>query len=198
MLSLVYLTSVAGLIASSAVLHQLSCPKDQGAVNTVSFQTSSDPSGLLPDHAAPPSDLRCCILGNDSQERRSGTAPSSHVRGPASTSALCFWSSLLTSLAYPDPDPDPQPAQDPPATAPFGWAYLPPFSSAQCGALNGSVANTLASANLAAPGLAPDVYALGPFVWDPHPHPDVPLKGWPCCSETVVPFGKFQSFLMPS
>ncbi|XP_061092973.1 protein CNPPD1 [Conger conger] len=195
MLSLVYLTSVAGLIASSAVLHQLSCPKDQGTLCTVNLQTSSDPPGLLLDNGAPPADLRCCILGNDSQERRSGTAPSSPVRSPSPSSALCFWSSFLTSLAYSDPEPGPdQPAPAPaPAPAPGGSGYLLPSSSTQCGAGNGS--DTSASAQLTAPWPTPDIYTLGPFM---HPGPDVPLKVWPCCSETLVPFGKVQPFLMPS
>ncbi|XP_064185525.1 protein CNPPD1 isoform X1 [Anguilla rostrata] len=195
MLGLVYLTSVAGLIASSAVLHQLSCAP--GPACSVSFQTSAGPPGPLPDAVAPPSDLRCCILGNDSQERRSGTAAaaSSPDRSSSSTSALCFWSSLLTSLACPDPEP----ARDRPATpAPVGLGYLLPFSSTRCGAVNGSAADALASAKLAAPKLTPDFYAPGPFVWDPHPSPSNPLKVWPCCSEAVVPFGKVQSFLMPS
>ncbi|KAJ8383941.1 hypothetical protein AAFF_G00213100 [Aldrovandia affinis] len=193
MLGLVYLTSVAGLIASSAVLQQVSCPKSQGPVCTVNFQTSGDPPGLLLDNVAPASNLRCCILGNDSQERRSGTAPSAPSLS-SSTSALCFWGSLLTSLAYPDPEPD----QDRSAPAPFCSGHLDPPSLLQCGALNGSVTHPLVSAKLAAPKLTPDIYPQGPLTRDPLQSTDTLLRVWPCCSETVVPFGKVQAFLMPS
>ncbi|KAI1885014.1 hypothetical protein AGOR_G00215820 [Albula goreensis] len=194
MLGLVYLTSVAGLIASSAVLQQVSCPNSQGTVCTVNFQTSGDPPGLLLDNITPASDLRCCILGNDSQERRSGTAPSSPSPAPTSTSALCFWGSLLTSLAYPRPEP----GQDRPTPTPFCSGYLDPLSALQCGALNGSVTQAIESAKLTTPNLAPNIYPLGPLIQDPLQSTHMPLRVWPCCSETVVPVGKVQAFLMPS
>ncbi|KAG7463984.1 hypothetical protein MATL_G00182430 [Megalops atlanticus] len=185
MLGLVYLTSVAGLIASSAVLQQVSCPRSHGTLCTVNFQSSADPSGLLLDNIAPASNLRCCILGNESQEKRSGTSPSS----TSPTSALCFWGSLLTSLAFSDPQPD----KDSSTSAPFCSGYLDPTSSLQCGAHNGSLTHALLSA-VTTPTLTPQVYSLGPFLGDPQQSSP---RGWPCCSETVVPFGKVQTFLMP-
>ncbi|KAG5851764.1 hypothetical protein ANANG_G00055210 [Anguilla anguilla] len=80
MLGLVYLTSVAGLIASSAVLHQLSCAGAPGPVCTVSFQTSAGPPGLLPDAVARPP-----------------------------TSAAAFWETTARSGARAPPPPPPRP-----------------------------------------------------------------------------------------
>ncbi|RXM99151.1 Protein CNPPD1 [Acipenser ruthenus] len=104
MFSLVYLTSVAGLIASTAILQQMlflrgkpPCTLLQQS-ETLGFPMQP-PSPVLPPQCISNSDLRCCIWGNDSRDRRSGRA----------TTALCFWGSFLPTLTY---CPDPQTAQE--------------------------------------------------------------------------------------
>ncbi|MGH0129361.1 UNVERIFIED_CONTAM: hypothetical protein FKN15_043512, partial [Acipenser sinensis] len=102
MFSLVYLTSVAGLIASTAILQQMlflrgkpPCTLLQQS-ETLGFPLQP-PSPVLPPQCISNSDLRCCIWGNDSREWRSGRA----------TTALCFWGSFLPTLTYcPDPQTD--------------------------------------------------------------------------------------------
>ncbi|KAK6484857.1 protein CNPPD1 isoform X1 [Huso huso] len=104
MFSLVYLTSVAGLIASTAILQQMlflrgkpPCTLLQQS-ETLGFPMQP-PSPVLPPQCISNSDLRCCIWGNDSRDRCSGRA----------TTALCFWGSFLPTLTY---CPDPQTAQE--------------------------------------------------------------------------------------
>ncbi|KAJ8255192.1 hypothetical protein GJAV_G00202060 [Gymnothorax javanicus] len=194
MLGLVYLTSVAGLIASSAVLHQLCHPNSHGSVCTVNFQTSGDPPGLPLGNIGPPSGRSCCILGNESQGRRIGTAPSSAGRSPSSTSALCLWSSLLASLSYSNPET----AREHSTAAPFDSGYIQPFSSIRCGIANTSTTPTLVSAKPSVPNLPESLHVLQPIIQDPHLSPNIPVNMWPCCSETLVPLGKAQSFLIPS
>ncbi|XP_072902277.1 protein CNPPD1 [Hemitrygon akajei] len=112
MLGLVYLTSVAGIIAGSAVARQAMCSKGQVDMipNTeksvlnqgfilepmkCSHKVESFPSfnSVAIDVARTqdyPSSLRCCTLENDSSRRGSGFA----------MTALCIWGTVLTSLTY--------------------------------------------------------------------------------------------------
>ncbi|KAK5891218.1 hypothetical protein CgunFtcFv8_018494 [Champsocephalus gunnari] len=73
MLGLVYLTSVAGLIATSAVLHQLSLSRSGQALR---------PADIIPDLKTPDLNekaspaaprLPCCVLANKSENRQTGT-----------------------------------------------------------------------------------------------------------------------------
>lgn len=110
MLGLVYLTSVAVLIASAAVLRHVSSLKDptadrmsptndlaskadveiemplQPPISYPSSNTKASPD--LP--AQPPSDLYCCMLENDTTNKRHSTT----------ASALCLWGTVLTTLTY--------------------------------------------------------------------------------------------------
>ncbi|XP_014825192.1 PREDICTED: protein CNPPD1 [Poecilia mexicana] len=130
MLGLVYLTGVAGLIASSAVVHQLSlCRGDQSALpspNEIGLlpTPSLSPEAAMPAHRPP-----CCVLTNKSlngqtasfeisQQHRQNDSPS----GSARNSVLCLWGSLLAyvSRAHPVKNPD--------AESPRAW----PSSSFDC------------------------------------------------------------------
>ena len=115
MVGLLYLTSVASLIALSAVLHQLS---------TSSARTAR--TAHLPDTPLVPASStghsNCCVPDNESQDHLDPSTFASpftivsHTTAPTDAIspnlALCFWDSLLSSLAFSDPTvpplPDPQ------------------------------------------------------------------------------------------
>ncbi|MBN3295698.1 CNPD1 protein, partial [Amia calva] len=206
MLGLMYLTSVAGLIASSAVLQQASCLRGKGPCMLP--LPDGDALGLGQPSAPPPppaTDLRFCILGNDSHDRRSGTtAAAATTTTTTTTTTLCFWSSLLTSLAYSSEYSTP----GLPSTHSRG-ARSEPGWPLQCGTRNGTgsaaspqLAQGLTSASLFSPGTEAQrgnggVFgkALDPLMRSVSPEA---LKLHQCSSETVVPFGKVQSFVFPS
>ncbi|XP_047210685.1 protein CNPPD1 [Girardinichthys multiradiatus] len=108
MLGLVYLTSVAGLIATSAVVHQLNLSRgDQSLlppVNEISF-TFIQTSSLCPAHSLP-----CFVLTNKSLNSHTGLVEiSQHQRQndsplvSAKSSVLCLWGSLLGSVGRTHP-----------------------------------------------------------------------------------------------
>ncbi|XP_069792019.1 protein CNPPD1 isoform X3 [Narcine bancroftii] len=110
MLGLVYLTSVAGIIAGSAVARQALCTKGQvdmipnaeksalsrGVVldqmkcsqEAESFPSFNSATIDVARSRGSPSRLHCCRLENDSSGRNSGIA----------MTALCIWGTVLTSL----------------------------------------------------------------------------------------------------
>ncbi|KAF6725103.1 Protein CNPPD1 [Oryzias melastigma] len=98
MLGLVYLTSVAGLMASSAVLHQLSLSRTHQSPLPL-----PDEIPLLPPPAVRPETptrrLPCCLLANKSLNR-----PSGGLHGQPGTSVARLWGSLLASAARGLPD----------------------------------------------------------------------------------------------
>lgn len=111
-LGLVYLTSVAVLIASATVLRHASTLKDpttdclsstsdlsskadmEVEMVTLLQRPKSYPSSnlriFLDPPARPPSDLYCCMLENDTTNKRHSTT----------ASALCLWGTVLTTLTY--------------------------------------------------------------------------------------------------
>ncbi|KAB5523245.1 hypothetical protein PHYPO_G00150270 [Pangasianodon hypophthalmus] len=105
MLGLLYLTSVTGLLAASAALHQLNLPHAD-PVNPALFHPHASASSLHP---------RCCVLANATQKPEH--APDLHQHhprhrhGPSSApplhpnSALSLWSSLLSALVHSDAQP---------------------------------------------------------------------------------------------
>ncbi|XP_029516046.1 protein CNPPD1-like [Oncorhynchus nerka] len=213
MLGLVYLTSVAGLIATS--LPRSNQPLSP--VSQVHLPSSSlsppPPLGLLPvpETPSPASDLpRCCVLGNDSHKRRPGTLHTHDNHGSpttSQTSILCLWGSLLTSLSHTDPHP--QPDTEPALSAsslhypgcPVTVGSLPP-GSIQCGPSN-------TSAPLLEPGTpghpaepwlasAPLLYGAIPMLLDSRLTGMATLRVGPCCPQFMLPIEKAQSLLMPS
>lgn len=106
MLGLLYLTSVTGLFAATAALHQLNLPNPE-PVNPALFHSHTSASSL---HS------RCCILAN-ATHRKPQHAPDLHQRhrdhrdSPRSApplrmnSALSLWSSLISALVHPNVQP---------------------------------------------------------------------------------------------
>ncbi|CAL8390041.1 unnamed protein product [Boreogadus saida] len=112
MLGLVYLTGVAGLLATDAALHHLSLPRDAPPPLGPQLAPTQDPSAAgatppAPDARPPP----CCFPGNESLGDRPAPAP-------VPTSVLCLWGSLLATLGHAPPERDPR-QRDPPHR---GWS----------------------------------------------------------------------------
>lgn len=197
MLGLLYLTSVAGLIASSTVIHQLGrLPNSSRTyfepVKQTSIQTPALLPELLPDSPRQTSNLHCCILTNESLKPRPTTAgPDQHCSTSSSNMVLCLWGSILSTVSYSDPTLDIQP-QD--CLASEVICHEHQYAMAQN-----------ASATLSAPwyarlsalwlGLAP--FSTGPMFPDAHLSSLPPFERRPCCPQTPLPFGKSPSLLMP-
>ncbi|XP_012678891.1 protein CNPPD1 [Clupea harengus] len=202
MVGLLYLTSMASLIALSAVLHQLS---------TSSARTAR--TAHLPDTPLVPASStghsNCCVPDNESQDHLDPSTFASpftivsHTTAPTDAIspnlALCFWDSLLSSLAFSDPTvpplPDPQ-VEFPSSLLKVGCTDL--HSPLPC--QNASLAHCshwLPSA-LRGPWLPPSALLSGsPLVPDPHQSRLVPLSGHRCCLQTSLPFGKVPTLLVP-
>ncbi|XP_073684472.1 protein CNPPD1 [Garra rufa] len=205
MLGLLYLTSVAGLIASSAVIHQLGhlpIPINRTYLDPMKHTTIQTPA-LLPerllDTPRPTSNLHCCVLTNDSLKPRPTVVPDE--QGSTSSSsyqniALCVWGSIISTLSYSNPS-DIQP-QDCLVSEVICHSHTGGFS--QCAmAQNGSA--PLSSpwyARLSALwlGLAP--FSEDVMFSDHHLGSMPPFQRRTCCPETTLPFGKPPSLLMPS
>ncbi|KAL4609048.1 protein CNPPD1 [Arapaima gigas] len=190
MLGLVYLTSVAGLIASSAVLQQVGCPKARGPVCAVNIHSSADPPGLVQEPVTSASELPSCIPGNNSQKKRTVcVAPCSPP-----TSPLCLWDLLLASLIYPEPVQD----HNPSTSSQVCSNCLGPLSVLECRALNGSISYGTTSHPVLTQSLTPHLHTSGLKIRDPLLSTSFPFGAQPCCPESMVPFGKLQALLMPS
>ncbi|KAI2668783.1 ATP-binding cassette sub-family B member 6 [Labeo rohita] len=98
---------VAGLIASSTVIHQLSrLPNTSRTyldpIKHTPIQTPALLPELLPDTPRPTSNLHCCVLTNDSlKPDQQGSTSSSNQN-----MVLCLWSSIISALSYSNPSSD--------------------------------------------------------------------------------------------
>ncbi|XP_063068199.1 protein CNPPD1 [Engraulis encrasicolus] len=220
MVGLLYLTSVASLIAASTLLHQLS----------TSLRVAHLPTPApIPIHIPipiPVSSPNCCVPDTESQDHPPTTSTASPPfsvpsETPASTSTLspdavlCLWDSLLSTLALSDP-PLPPPQPD---------AYQPHSSSGslrcvgcsdlhrpwQCG---GSIAQNVTlpthcgrashPSSLLGPWLPlPALLSGSPLAHHHHHHQHHhqsgldPLLGRGSCPHTSLPFGKVPTLLVP-
>ncbi|XP_056226881.1 protein CNPPD1 [Seriola aureovittata] len=111
MLGLVYLTSVAGLIATSAVLHQLSLSRSGQSPFAPTAETSPahlQTSNLNPEAPAAVQRPPCCVQANKSLNRQTNALGIGHKQAPPSassqTSVLCLWGSLLASMGHIHPE----------------------------------------------------------------------------------------------
>ncbi|XP_066517839.1 protein CNPPD1 isoform X2 [Hoplias malabaricus] len=194
MLGLLYLTSVAGLIAASAVLQQLSLPNvarpplplDQiKLIDPPLLQHSEHVSNLQPHAPAPAPHPRCCVLGNESQKPRGSFVPDLHEHLHHATfspnSALSLFGSLFSVLLSSDASLD---CTDPPLSC---YNRLDILSS-QCGARNISSGHDTFWYSW----LSPALLSEGPFL------PVAALQRRPCCPETALPFGKTPPLLIPA
>ncbi|XP_029305364.1 LOW QUALITY PROTEIN: protein CNPPD1 [Cottoperca gobio] len=211
MLGLVYLTSVAGLIGTSAVLQQLSLSKSGQSLLPTPAETSPtllQNSDLIAEAPSAARRLPCCVLANKSLNRQTGSLgiDQDQIQSPPSassqTSVLCLWGSLLASMGHIHPETDSD-MEAPQTWSPVSFfcpgclASLPPL---ECGLRNASTLFThgplhnhqhhapwLASSLLggAEPGLNS---RLGVFP---------PIQMGPCHPETMLPVDKAQALLMP-
>ncbi|XP_057685235.1 protein CNPPD1 [Corythoichthys intestinalis] len=111
MLGFLYLTSVAGFIATSSVLHQLSLsPSIQSPLAPPDEVTPALLHISDPDVPAPPQRIRCCSLSNESMNCHADVVGPDRLHRTASpsvnskTSILCLWGALLTSLGSVRPE----------------------------------------------------------------------------------------------
>jgi len=211
MLGLVYLTSVAGLIATSAVLQQLSLSRSGQSLLPVPADISPaqlQTSNLNPE--APPAAQRlpCCILANKSLNRQTGALGigQDQRQNPPSaspqTSILCLWGSLLASMGHIHPETksemeSPQTWSTASFFCPGCLASLPPL---QCRLRNtstpfahGPLDNHQRHAAWPASSLFEGAdrslnSRLGVFP---------PVKLGPCHPESLLPVDKTQALLMP-
>ncbi|XP_037135370.1 protein CNPPD1 [Syngnathus acus] len=97
MLGFLYLTSVAGLIATSTVLHQLSlCPSGRTLL-TLPGQVA--PALSSPGSPAHSQRLPCCTLSNESLNSHTHAVGAASLHAAPQPSILCLWGSLLSSVA---------------------------------------------------------------------------------------------------
>ncbi|KAM9836169.1 protein CNPPD1 [Aulostomus maculatus] len=207
MLGLVYLTSVAGLIATSTVLHQLSLSQsgqsllppaaDMGPTH---LQTSS----MSSEAPAAAQRLPCCGLANKSLNGRTST-PGIHDEqspppAPSQTSVLCIWGSLLASMGQIHPETKPE--VDSPQTwstasflCPGCLSTLPPL---QCGLRNTSTSFSLGHLrNRHAPWLAPTLFGGADASLNSRLGVFAPVPLGPCHPESMLPIATPQALLMP-
>ncbi|XP_044043985.1 protein CNPPD1 isoform X2 [Siniperca chuatsi] len=210
MLGLVYLTSVAGLIATSAVLHQLSLSRSGQSLLPPPDEISLPHLPTFNLNSEAPSAaqrLPCFVLANKSQNHQTSALGigQQHTQSPPSassqTSILCLWGSLLASMGHIHPETNsemeaPQ-TWSPAAFCPGCLASLPPL---QCGLRNTSTLFThgpLDNHQHHAPWLAPSLLGgaqpslnsrLGVFP---------PVQLGPCHPKSMLPVDKAQPLLMP-
>lgn len=143
MLGLVYLTSVAGLIATSAVLHQLSLSRSGQSLLAPPAELSPthlQTPDMIPDAPAVSQHLPCCVLANKSLNHQTSALglDQHHRQNPPSassqTSILCLWGSLLASVGHIHPQTS-QAWSAASFLCPGCLATLPPL---QCGLRNTS------------------------------------------------------------
>ncbi|XP_053744209.1 protein CNPPD1 [Synchiropus splendidus] len=202
MLGLVYLTSVAGLIATTSVLHLLSTGGQTLRPPTTQLSHIQS-ANFEPEVSAPEPRVPCCNLANESANRQTSAFPRHHGQNPPSVSTesslLCLWGSLFASMGHIHPDEASETDKAHTWSAasyfcPGCLATLPPL---QCGLRNttalctnrahGSHHATLISTNLlrAVGGLNSPV-GLFPA-----------LQPGPCPPDSMLPIDKRQALLMP-
>lgn len=224
MLGLLYLTSVASLIAISAVLHQLSTSAITSTSRIAHLPSPAPVHVHVPLSASPTGHPNCCVPDTESQDHRYPSASSSPSPPPPpfpvlsdtrpSTSTLspdvvlCFWDSLLSSLALSDPPLPPQP--DASLHHPSSSSSLLCVGCAdlrrplQCGAAqNASLPVRCGRRHpsaLLGPWLPlPALLSGSPLTHHHHHQSELdPLLGHGCCPHTLLPFGKVPALLVPS
>uniref|UniRef100_A0A672LQB7 Protein CNPPD1 n=1 Tax=Sinocyclocheilus grahami TaxID=75366 RepID=A0A672LQB7_SINGR len=185
MLGLLYLTSVASLIASSA-------PMKHTSIHTPALLPE-----LLPDTQQPTSNLHCCSLTNVSLKLWPSVVVPDQ-QGSTSSSypnmVLCLWGSIVSAVSNSNPSLDIQPQDCVVSEVICHTGGFPRCTIAR----NGSALLTSPwHARLSALwlGLAP--FSEDLIFSDPHLSSMPPFQRHPCCQETTLPFGKSPSLLMP-
>ncbi|XP_030011209.1 protein CNPPD1 [Sphaeramia orbicularis] len=208
MIGLVYLTSVAGLIATSTVLHQLSLARSGQSLLLPQVEISSahlQTSNMNPE--TPAAVHPCCVLANKSLNRQTGAHGMSqqYRQDPPSsssqTSLLCVWGSLLASMGHIHPLSENEAPQSWSAVSLFCPGCLATLPPLQCGLKNTSSSRSthehfvkdqrhvpwLSSRVLG--GVEPALNSpLGVFA---------PVQLGCCHPESILPVNKAQALLMP-
>lgn len=145
MLGLLYLTSVAGLIATCAVLQQLSISRysqtelsPPADISLASPQTAN----LSPEAPSAAQHLPCCMMKNKSLTCQTGSPARDNVQNPASsssfTSYLCVWGSVLASLGHVHPEPNSEMEVKGATTSKYCSGSLKALAPLHCGLGNNS------------------------------------------------------------
>lgn len=207
MLSLVYLTGVAGLIATSAVLHHIPLSRCSQTLLPPTSEVAPAPlqtSDLNPEAPPVAQHLPCCVLANcqttslGPDQYHTQNVPSASSQ----TSLLYLWSSLLASVGHIHPETDSEmdaSQMGSPASfsCPSRLAPRPPF---HCAFRNVSVLPThspLDNQQRHAPWLA----STPPGGMEPSMNSCVqvipPIQLKPCHADSLLPIDKAQALLMP-
>uniref|UniRef100_A0A1A7YSK8 Protein CNPPD1 n=1 Tax=Iconisemion striatum TaxID=60296 RepID=A0A1A7YSK8_9TELE len=195
MLGLVYLTSVAGLIATSAVLQQLDLSRGDQSILFPSdeIRFSHVPtSNLSPEAAAPAHRSSCCVLSNKSQ--------TGSLNPPPVSAQTSVFFSLLASVVYKSPERNPEKESTKSWSGSFvcpGCVETPPHL--QCLLRNTSTLHSHGLFKkhpqlLSLPSRlfgAAELSQNSPFGLFP------PLNLHPCCPEFLLPGDKYQALLVP-
>lgn len=210
MLGLVYLTSVAGLIATSAVLHQLSLSRSSQSLFTPPAEMSPahlQTSNIHSEAPAVAQHLPCCVLANKSLNRQTSALGigQHHTQSPSSassqTSVLCLWGSLLASMGHIHPETmsEMETSQAWSAASffcPGCLATLPPL---QCGLRNTSslfTRGTLDNHNHHALWLASNLPGAPDSSQNSHLGAYFPVQLGPCHPESILPVDKAHTLLV--
>ena len=211
MLGLVYLTSVAGLIATSAVLQQLSLSRTGQSPLTPPAESSPahlQTSILNPEAPAANKRPPCFVLANNSLNHQSNALGiGQHHRhslpsASSKTSVLCLWGSLLASMGHihPETKSDMETSQTWSAASffcPGCLATLPPL---QCGLKNTSTLFSHSPPDThqhQKPWLASTLLGATEQGLNSRLGVFPPLQLGPCHPETVLPVEKARALLMP-
>lgn len=201
MFGLVYLTSVAGLIATSAVLHQLNLSRSHQPLILPSDETGLphiQTSNLSPEAPAAAHRLPCCVLANKSLNSRTGSLETGqrHKQNPTSESAQ---TSLLSSF-FSSGD-----LRNLEMETPQSWSSsivcpgcLTALSPVQCRLRNTSALPDYDPLNnhLNSP-LSPNLFGAAELSLDSSFGLFPPLNLRPCRPDFLLPTNKYQALLMP-
>lgn len=213
MLGLVYLTSVACLIATTSVMHQLSLSRSSQSllqppveIGLPHLPTSSmDPEAPAPAPAPAPS-LPCCDLANKSLNHQTSAFEfGQHLKqdppsASAPTSVLCLWGSLLASVGHIHPEMKSEDSQSWSVASFISATCLATLPPLPCGLRNTSSIHVhghldnheypASWPSSSPPGAAkPNLNSnLGAFP---------PLQMRSCNPESILPVDKVQALLMP-
>lgn len=211
MLGLVYLTSVAGLIATSAVVHQLSLSRTGHSLipPLADFsQGQLQTPNLNPETPTAAHHVPCCVLANKSLNRQTGAlriGPDQGQNPPSAssqTSILCLWGSLLASMGHIHPETksemeSPQTWSTASFFCPGCLASLPPL---QCGLKNTSTSfihGPLGNHQHRAPWLVSSLFEGADRSLNSRLGMFPPVQLGPCHQESLLPVDKTQALLMP-
>lgn len=211
MLGLVYLTSVAGLIATSAVLQQVSLSRcgqtllpPPAEISPTHLQTSNL------DSKAPSAAQRlsCCVLANKSLNCQTSSLgiDQYHTQSPPSasspTSLLCVWGSLLASMGHihPETNSEMEATQTWSPASFFCPGCLALLPSLQCRLRNTSALlahGPFDNHQRHAPWLASSLLGGVEPSLNSRPRVSPPVQLGPCHPDSLLPIDKAQALLMP-